>query len=72
WKDPAKAPEAAACLKLTADDLLELGIIERKIRETEDNLFQNFKKALTDAITLKTKTDTDILLNNRYNKFRKI
>ena len=33
WKDPAKAPEAAEALKLTAPDLLELGIVEEVIAE---------------------------------------
>lgn len=30
FKDPARAPEAAEHLRLTADDLLTMGIIERK------------------------------------------
>ncbi len=33
WKDAAKAPEAAEALKLTAPDLLELGIVEEVIPE---------------------------------------
>ncbi|UQN08211.1 acetyl-CoA carboxylase carboxyltransferase subunit alpha [Deinococcus sp. QL22] len=33
WKDAAKAPEAAEALKLTAPDLLELGIVEEVILE---------------------------------------
>ena len=33
WKDPAKAPEAAEALRLTAPDLLELGIVEEVIAE---------------------------------------
>lgn len=33
WDDPAKAPDAAAALKLTAKDLLELGIIDEVIPE---------------------------------------
>ncbi|WP_425146533.1 acetyl-CoA carboxylase carboxyltransferase subunit alpha [Deinococcus sp.] len=33
WKDSAKAPEAAEALKLTASDLLELGIVEEVIPE---------------------------------------
>ena len=33
WKDAAKAPEAAEALKLTAPDLLELGIVEEIIPE---------------------------------------
>ena len=33
WKDAKKAPEAAKALKLTASDLLSLGVIDRVIRE---------------------------------------
>ena len=33
WKDSAKAPEAAEALRLTAPDLLELGIVEEVIAE---------------------------------------
>ena len=33
WKDAAKAPEAAEALKLTAPDLLELGIVEEIVPE---------------------------------------
>lgn len=35
WKDAAKAPQAAEALKLTAPDLLELGIVEEVIPEPE-------------------------------------
>src|SRR5438046_8628171 len=33
WGDPAKAPEAAAALKMTAHDLLNLGVIDEVIPE---------------------------------------
>jgi len=33
WKDATRAPEAAAALKLTAKDLLELGLVDRVIEE---------------------------------------
>jgi len=33
WKDAAKAPEAAEALRLTAPDLLELGIVEEVVPE---------------------------------------
>lgn len=35
WKDAAKAPQAAEALRLTAPDLLELGIVEEVIAEPE-------------------------------------
>ena len=36
WKDISKTREAAESLKITADDLLALGVIERIISEKED------------------------------------
>lgn len=70
WKDPEKAADAASCLKLTADDLLELGIIERKI--SEENLYEKLRTELAESISVKLKTDIGLLLENRYRKFRKI
>lgn len=70
WKDSGKASDAAACLKLTADDLLELGVIERKI--SEENPYQKLKAELTETLLIKLKMDIGTLLENRYNKFRKI
>ncbi len=70
WKDASKAAEAAVCLKLTADDLLELGIIERKLKE--DDLFVYLKKELSETVSEKMKISVESLLENRYKKFRKI
>lgn len=33
WKDPSRAKEAADVMKITASDLLELGVIEKVIKE---------------------------------------
>ena len=41
WKDSSKAPYAADCLKLTAQDLLEYGIINKIIKEKGIN-FEHF------------------------------
>lgn len=71
WKDASKAADAADCLKLTADDLYNLGIIEKKITE-DGNLFQTLKKELIETINRKIKMDKDMLLEERYRKFRKI
>lgn len=35
WKDAAQAPTAAACLRLTAEDLKRLGIIDKVVAEPE-------------------------------------
>jgi acetyl-CoA carboxylase carboxyl transferase subunit alpha len=36
WKDSAKAPDAAENLRLTAENLLELGIVDEVIGESAD------------------------------------
>ena len=36
WKDAAKASDAAACLRLTADDLKEFGLVDEIVAEPED------------------------------------
>jgi acetyl-CoA carboxylase carboxyl transferase subunit alpha len=79
WKDRAKAPEAAAVLKLTANDLLEMGIIDEIISEplggahrdpekTAYNVKKTIKKFLTDAENM----SKDKLVKSRYEKFREM
>ncbi|MFH1782513.1 MAG: acetyl-CoA carboxylase carboxyltransferase subunit alpha [Candidatus Omnitrophota bacterium] len=79
WKDRLKAPNAAEVLRLTSKDLLEFGIIDGEIKEplggahrdpgkTADALKRCIKKSLKE---LKSFTVQE-LLDNRYNKFRKI
>jgi acetyl-CoA carboxylase carboxyl transferase subunit alpha len=79
WKDRAKAPEAAAVLKLTAQDLLELGIIDevineplggahRDLKKTSDNIKKSIKKFLSETENI----SIEKLTKARYEKFRKI
>lgn len=79
WKDRAKAPEAAAVLKLTAFDLLEFGIIDEVINEPLGGAHRNpektaasVKKSITKFIADTKNTPKDKLINARYEKFRKI
>lgn len=79
WKDAENAPEAADALKLTAKDLLGLGLVEEIIPEPEGGAHLNPKKA---AETLKAhilkyleelKTiPQDRLLQQRYSRYEKI
>lgn len=79
WKSGAKAPEAAAVLKLTGEDLLKMGIIDEIIPEPLGGAHRDAQKmaqTLNEAIKrhlkeLETKTK-DKLLESRYQKFRKI
>lgn len=79
WRDRAKAPEAAKVLKLTANDLYELGIIDDVIKEplggahrdpqiTANNVRKKIIKCLNEFEKLSKKE----LLEARYEKFRKI
>jgi acetyl-CoA carboxylase carboxyl transferase subunit alpha len=79
WRDPAKISEAATQLKLTAPDLLELGVCDEVIPEAAGGAHRNaamtaaklrvaLKKHLKDLIGL----PPDELIEKRYQKFRKM
>ena len=80
FKDATRAPEAAAHLKLTAEDLLSMEIIEEIIREPEDftnkdaakGVMKELKKMLEKTLHTLTKLPTEELLAARYEKYRKI
>ena len=67
WRDGAKAPEAAAALKITADDLKKLGVIDAIIPER--NLMAGLKKAILAAIKELSAFSVEELLAQRYAKF---
>lgn len=79
WKDQEASAQAAKCLKIQAEDLVELGIVDKVIPEPPggahidyEQTFKNVDKQL--QLTLKKleeKTPVE-LLEARYNKFRKI
>lgn len=69
WKDGSKAQEAAQEMKLTAQDLYDLKVIDKIIKE-DKNIFNNIKKEIiTKLDELKDKTGEEIR-NERYDKFR--
>jgi acetyl-CoA carboxylase alpha subunit len=75
WKDSAKVKEAAQCLKITAEDLYGLGVIEKIIEEPNhdfNEVYENLKDELYHTIIKNKALDTDVLLQNRYDRFRKI
>jgi acetyl-CoA carboxylase carboxyl transferase subunit alpha len=77
WRDSGKAELAAAALKLTAPDLLKLGIIDGTVPEPEGGAHHNYDQA-ADALreTLRTaladlsKLTPKELIDHRYAKFR--
>lgn len=79
WKDASKEKDAANIMKITADDLIEFGVADYIINEplngahNDVNLSAcNISEYIFNSINRLSKKDIDILLENRYNKFRKI
>ena len=73
WKDAAKAKEAAANLKLTAEDALTLSIIERMIKETDlgqPSFYAHIRQLLIEE--LEQLETNEQLLAQRYERFRRI
>ncbi len=71
WKDSSKVKEACECLKLTAEDLFSLGIIEKIIPETP-MIFERIKDDLIDMFREKLSFSGDALAENRYQRFRRM
>lgn len=74
WKDAKRVKEASNVLRLTAEDLLELGVVERVISETGgfDAVNVALKSQLAESIAQYSAMSSDELLAHRYEKFRKI
>jgi acetyl-CoA carboxylase carboxyl transferase subunit alpha len=77
WKDSAMSPQAAANLKLTAPDLLKLGIVDHIIPEPEGGAHEDWDKAaeLLSEHLLQSLQKVETLSvkergENRYRKFR--
>lgn len=71
WKDSKKADEAAKLMKLTAEELLNYGIIDGIIGEGS-KLIINMDEMISRELTELTKLKEETLLKNRYKKFREI
>lgn len=72
WKDPKRVKDAAECLKLTAQDMQELGVVEHVIgEESFDNAFAEIRARLSEELPELIATPTDELLNLRYQRFRR-
>lgn len=79
WRDAGKAELAANALRLTARDLLELGLIDAIIPEPAggaqndwDASAENLDKALQAALAGLSSLTPQELVDHRYEKFRKI
>ncbi|HEY2138922.1 MAG TPA: acetyl-CoA carboxylase carboxyltransferase subunit alpha [Chthoniobacterales bacterium] len=79
WKDRRHAPEAAEALKLTAQDLMGLGLVDEIVPEPEggahrdpDLAAANLGTALRQNLERLSSFSMEELLRNRYDKFRKL
>jgi acetyl-CoA carboxylase carboxyl transferase subunit alpha len=79
WKDPAAAPKAAEALKLNADQLEKLGVVDEVLAEPFGGAHNDYEKAaatlryalqkhLNDLRGLKG----DALLDTRYERYRRL
>ncbi|QUI25556.1 acetyl-CoA carboxylase carboxyltransferase subunit alpha [Vallitalea pronyensis] len=78
WKDSKRAQEAAEVMKITADDLLELGIIEKIIEEPNggahnslDEISEMLQDYLMQALGELGTLSQDELINKRYDRYRR-
>ncbi len=79
YKDASKSKIAASEMKITANDLKKLELIDEIIKEPKEGITQKFeeitselKKYIKTNIKDLQKLDTEMLLVKRYEKFRKI
>src|SRR5262249_42868972 len=79
WRDSAKAETAAEAMKFTAKDLKDFGIVDEIIREPEGGAHSDHEEAariVSDVIERQlaelSLERPKALLDNRYEKFRKM
>jgi acetyl-CoA carboxylase carboxyl transferase subunit alpha len=79
WRDAGRKIEAAEALKLTAPDLLGLGVIDEIVKEPiggahtdPDGAARLLDEAIAHALEHATALDVDTRLEQRYQKFRKM
>lgn len=79
WKDSTRAMEAAEVMKLTADDLLSLGIVDAVLPEPEggaqndtQKLIETVRAYLEVQLNDLMSENIDDVINKRYEKFRDI
>lgn len=77
WKDSSRAEEAAEKMKLTAKDLLKLGVIDEVLKEPNGNaktdivkMAETIKKKIISITKELIKEDKDKLIEKRYKKFK--
>jgi len=79
WRDPAKAPEAAAAMGITAQTLKRLNLIDEIVPEpvggahrNQQEMVTTLKGFLVKAFDRLTRVPVEQLLEQRYQKFRRM
>jgi acetyl-CoA carboxylase carboxyl transferase subunit alpha len=79
WGDRSKARQAAEALRLTAPDLLQLGVIDGVVAEPVGGAHRdarlaadNLKKAIVENLDLLAKTPAPVLLERRLEKYSRM
>ena len=79
WKDSKRAAEAAEVMKLTADDLKKLGIVEQVIAEpdeftteTMESVTMELEVQIMDFLEKYTIMNPEELTDRRYRRFRNV
>lgn len=77
WKDSSLAPRAAASLKITAQDLMQLGLIDQIIVEPQDGAHEHWdemakelKSLFISSLKELSSLSSSDLIKRRYEKFR--
>ncbi|MGH7293904.1 MAG: acetyl-CoA carboxylase carboxyl transferase subunit alpha, partial [Polyangiaceae bacterium] len=79
WKDGSKADEAATRMKMTAPDLLRLGVVDRVVEEPAGGAHQDadaaarlVEGAIADALRDLEALSPDAVVEDRYRRFRRM
>lgn len=79
WKDASRESEAAELMKSTAEDLVKFGVCDKIIREPAGgahndltHTVMNVSDYLNEAVPRLMKVEESVMLERRYEKFRRI
>lgn len=79
WKDSSRYKEAAEKMKLTADDLYDAEIIDKIIKEPKEytegefeKVAKKIRKEIIKSVDSLKNLDKQAIVDDRYNKFRKM
>ena len=74
WKDSSRAKEAAEKMRLTAEDLYDLKVIDKIIKEPKEDTFKkvsnSLRKEIKTTINKMSKMSKEEIVEDRYTKFR--